>query len=461
MKKIKNIEQWLMTMLAVVLLAACSRSDSDEISSSEERDCYIEFYVYQPDRPMVTRATDEAVIAPTDVESTIHSLKIWVFRHSDASNHAPLGYLEVDETTDDNTTDDNTTDDKKAGKTLLDIMNKEGQQMFKMKVPAEFADHPQNVDVYVVANEGNSTLNSTLNENSTREDIKSAKITSFGVSTYYSDDAVIKAVPSDGLPSDGLPMSAMLENQPIYGSFPTLRIGDADGIATLRLTRAVSKLRFVICRKKETGNDKRILESITSIQLDAGMIPTWSFLMPVAASSYNEATYNATAMKYVQEEAFARTTFETNLTNSESTIPQVSEVSEDPEAPVAPVGPLKYAYTTQTPEDYEALINEGVSKHDLKEFGITYLRESPKQLTGTIKYKIKKRDNTTTSWKNATTSIETATFSMAAPGEFMRNHSWIIYIFFMDEKLHTLTVTHLGMRSWSDGGSTDHSVYNW
>ncbi len=429
MKKIKYIEQWLMTMLVVVLLAACSRSDSDEISSSREGDCYIEFYVYQPDRPMVTRATDEAVIDPTDVESTIHSLKIWVFRHSDASNHAPLGYLEVDETTDDNTTDDNTTDDKKAGQTLLDIMNKEGQQMFKMKVPAEFADHPQNVDVYVVANEGNSTLNSTLNENSTREQLKAAKITSFGVYSDYNaeNDDVIKAVPSDGLP-----MSAMLENQPIYGSFPTLRIGNAEQIATLRLTRAVSKLRFVICRKKETGNDKRILESITSIQLDAGMIPTQSFLMPVAASSYNEATYNATAMEYG---GIAKTT-----------IPAIDD-------------PLKYAYTTQTPKEYEDLIiegckvKEGQTTSDLYPFGITYLRESPKQLKGTIVYEI--NDGITD------TQTETAYFSMAAPGEFMRNHSWIIYIFFMDEKLHTLTVTNLGMRSWTTGGSKDHSVYNW
>lgn len=415
MKKIKNIEQWLMTMLAVVLLAACSRSDSDEISSSKEGDCYIEFYVYQPDRPMVTRATDEAVIDPTDDESTIHSLKIWAFQHSDGKF---LGYVEVTEGTD---------------KTLLEIMNKEGQQMFKMKVPAEFADHPQNVDVYVVANEGNSTLNSTLNENSTREDIKSAKITSFGVSTYYSDDAVIKAVPSDGLP-----MSAMLENQPIYGSFPTLRIGDADGIATLRLTRAVSKLRFVICRKKETGNDKRILESITSIKLNASMIPTESYLIPVPASSYGSSDFvDNDAMNYGGIE--------------KTTIPEVED-------------PLVYAYTPQENEEqalknYEDLINKGATEikegkttPDLYQFGITYLRESPKDLTGTIEYIIT---------ENSTTTDKTTTFSMVFPGEFMRNHSWIIYIYFMDEKLHVLTVTDLGLKDWTDSGSQDHSVYNW
>ena len=441
MKKIKYIEQWLMTMLAVVLLAACSRSDSDEISSSEEGDCYIEFYVYQPDRPMVTRATDEAVIAPTDGESKIHSLKIWVFRHSDASNHAPLGYLEVDETTDDettddNTTDDNTTDDKKAGKTLLDIMNKEGQQMFKMKVPAEFADHPQNVDVYVVANEGGSGV--SLGGNSTREEIKAAKITSsfFGVCPDYNatDATAVKKVPDTGLP-----MSAMLENQPIYGSFPTLRIGNADQIATLRLTRAVSKLRFVICRKTEDlYNDKRILKSITSIKLNASMIPTESYLIPVPASSYGSSDFvDNDAMNYGGIE--------------KTTIPEVED-------------PLVYAYTPQENEEqalknYEDLINkwateikEGKTTPDLYQFGITYLRESPKDLTGTIEYIIT---------ENSTTTDKTTTFSMVFPGEFMRNHSWIIYIYFMDEKLHVLTVTDLGLKDWTDSGSQDHSVYNW
>lgn len=406
-----------MLLLAVVMLAACSSGDSDETPSSRDGDCYIEFYVYQPDRPMVTRASDDAVIDPLENESYIHSLKIWAFRHADGEK---LGYLEVDETTE---------------KSLFGIMNTTGQQMFKMKVPAYFADNPENVDVYVVANESDGGV--SLDETSTREDIKSAKITSFGVSANYLDDAVIKAVPSTGLP-----MSAMLENQPIYGSFPTLRIGDATQIATLRLTRAVSKLRFVICRKKETGNDKRILESITSIKLNAGMIPTQSFLMPVAASSYPSSSFDDDdAMDYG---GIAKTT-----------IPAIDD-------------PLQYAYTTQTPEEYEDLIIEGCkvkenqTTSDLYPFGLTYLRESPKQLTGTIKYTIKKRDNTTTSWDGIEAEdAEDATFSMAAPGEFMRNHSWIIYIYFMDEKLHVLTVTNIGMRNWVEGGSTDHSVYNW
>lgn len=414
-----------MLLLAVVMLAACSSGDSDETPSSRDGDCYIEFYVYQPDRPMVTRASDDAVIDPLENESYIHRLKIWAFRHADGEK---LGYLEVNDTTE---------------KSLFGIMNTIGQQMFKMKVPAYFADNPENVDVYVVANESGVSLG----ESSSREAIKTATITSFGVCSNYNAD---NATAVKKVPDTGLPMSAMLEDQSIYGSFPTLRIGDATQIATLRLTRAVSKLRFVICRKTETDTDKRILESITSIQLDAGMIPTKSFLMPVAASSYE--SYVATAMDYVNnDEAFARSssTFDT-------TIPQIPKTSEPAK------GPLDYAYTTQTPEEYEALIKGGVNKGDLKEFGITYLRESPKQLTGTITYNIKERTDTGTSWESISAiETETATFSMSAPGEFMRNHSWIIYIYFMDEKLHVLTVTNLGMRNWVEGGSTDHSVYNW
>ena len=166
------------------------------------------------------------------------------------------------------------------------------------------------------------------------------------------------------------------------------------------------------------------------------MIPTQTYLMPVAASSYEGSAYEGTAMGYggIDKE----------------TIPAITN-------------PLDYAYATQTPEEYEELINKGVSKNDLHQFGLTYLRESPKQLTGTITYTIKERDNTTTTWESITEPTEkTATFSMAAPGEFMRNHSWIIYIYFMDEKLHVLTVTNLGLRDWTTGHSQDpRSVHNW
>ena len=86
--------------------------------------------------------------------------------------------------------------------------------------------------------------------------------------------------------------------------------------------------------------------------------------------------------------------------------------------------------------------------------GLTYFRESDKQLTGTITYTYTdngvKKDN------------QEATFSMADPGDFLRNHSWIIYIYYMDSKIYTLTVTNIGMRKWEEDPLDEtKDVYNW
>ena len=86
---------------------------------------------------------------------------------------------------------------------------------------------------------------------------------------------------------------------------------------------------------------------------------------------------------------------------------------------------------------------------------MTYLRESDKQLTGTIHYTIE-----SISTHQQTSKV--ADFSMAAPGDFLRNRSWIIYVFYMDAKIHVLTVTDMGVKNWtSDNVDDDRDLYNW
>jgi hypothetical protein len=115
--------------------------------------------------------------------------------------------------------------------------------------------------------------------------------------------------------------------------------------------------------------------------------------------------------------------------------------------------PLDYVYETQSAQDYENLIDEAISDGNLYEFARTYYRESDKQLKGTIQY---------TYTDGNTDTQTTAEFSMAAPGDFLRNHSWIVYIYFMDSKIHVLTVTHIGMKKWiSDGVNETVTFYNW
>ena len=468
MKRVLDIEVWM--LLVIVLLTACS--DHSGEGSDEKGDCFLNIYVYAPEHPMLTRADVGDIVSRSVKEHMVHSLQIWVFKHGDGSK---VGYLETEPT-------------------FLNETN--GQEMFQMKVEKEFADHPVNVDVYVVANayvlhdnydkfincntnydliyiddnnndDNNNEVTLTLGESTTRAQLDAAMIgeSSFGTTSLVSS-----------VSDAGLPMSGVLKNQPIYGSYPTLRVGTQDAMATLQLTRAVSKLRFVLCQKKEKLSSKKKLVSIDKIELNESVIPTASYLMPVTKPSY---TYVSTAINYGSIE-------EENI----GVIPSVKN-------------PMVYAYETQSAQEYEDLINHAADGEEsrkaanidwlnaygtrnnvpelneenfnadilgdqkeyswpqLKELGLTYFRESDKKLTGTITYHVKERTDTGTSWESITSQEKTATFSMADSGDFLRNHSWIVYVFYMDATIYTLTVTNIGMKSWASGGYEEKSVYNW
>lgn len=399
-----------MLLLLVMLLTACHSDDKEEIVDPDE-DCYLEIYVYAPDRPIVTRADVGNIAQRTAAESKVKTLQIWVFRHSDGTK---VGYFG-------------------AGSGETDVpdptfLNENGQQVYRMKVDKAFADAPVPVDVYVVANAA-SYVSTTLNGNTTRDQLDKAMIseTNFGTTR----------VPE--VPADGLPMSAVAKQQPVYGSFPALRIGTETQMTTLQLTRAVSKLRFVLCRIKETESTSKTFVSIDDIQLTDGdqtspstLIPSQTYLMP---GTYSYTNYVSGSIDYVEDP----------LTN----IPVVKD-------------PLAYTYETLSAQEYENLINDAISgvrkandgDENLKELGLTYLRESDKQLKGIIKYQY--REN------GELKPQATATFSMAAPGDFLRNHSWIVYIYYMDSKIYTLTVTNIGIRGWNPDPMVENPiVYNW
>lgn len=402
-------------LLVIVLLTACS--DHSGESSDEKDDCFLNIYVYAPGRPMLTRADVGDIAHREVVESEIHTLQIWVFKHNGGSF---VGYLETEPA-------------------FLNETN--GQEMFQMKVEKEFADHPENVDVYVVANAGSCGLvdgenKLTLGESTTRAELDAQMIGAnyFGVSNLVS------------VPTAGLPMSGVEKDQPIYGSFPALRIGSQEKMTTVQLTRAVSKLRFVLCRI--ASEDDKELVSIDGIQLDGGMIPTKSYLMP--------GTYTYSS------DPVASTDYETNPIVYVNTDNKLLKA----DIPTV-VNPMKYAYETQAAQDYEDMINGAIAgtykanenDEELKELGPTYLRESDKQLTGTIQYSVQPKGNTDETKVDHTPST---TFSIAAPGDFLRNRSWIIYVFYMDAKIHVLTVTNMGVKNWtSDNINDDKSVYNW
>lgn len=398
-----------MLLLLAVLLTACSGDDKEGVSSDE--DCYLDIYVYAPDRPIVTRSDVGTIAQREAAESEVKSLQIWVFKHSDGTK---VGYFGA------GTGDANDVPNPY-------FLNETGQQVYRMKVDKAFADAPEAVDVYVVANAASCGLTSTgenpsLGANATRSQLDEAVIGSdyFGTTDLYKENDLLNG----RIFTNGLPMSAVAKNQPIFGSFPALRIGSETEMTTLQLTRAVSKLRFVLCRIKEETSSNKKLVSIDNISIDANKIPTQSYLIPRESYSYS-CSHDSISYGNV----------------AKGDIPEV-------------IDPLAYAYETQSTQVYEDSINTAIKNKKLKELGLTYFRESDKQLTGKIKY--------TYSENGVNKPQATATFSMAAPGDFLRNHSWIIYVYYIDSKIYTLTVTHIGMKSWvSDLMNENKPVYNW
>lgn len=451
----------LLSMLMTACVSGDSEGDGGVVVSPETDDCYLDIYVYAPDRPIVTRAEVGPIAAISEAESMIHSLQIWVFRHNDASTATAVGYLNPDPL----------------------FLNETGYQKYQMLLDREFVKTLEPVDVYVVANAESVGL--TLGENTSREALDAAVIGNgyFGTTTLYGKDELTG---SGKIATSGLPMSAIAEEQPIWGSFPHLRIGRSENETTiLELTRAVSKLRFVLCQIKNQVETKT-LESINEIKLNGGLIPTETSLLPGTTSytgKYATGNPPSDAITYVGAGKDIEKLVHALAANSPSTHQALPAVEN----------PLVYAYETQNAQVYEDLINHAADEESsrkatnltwlnqygedndveelkadklttddlpqLKELGLTYLRESDKQLTGTINYTyITGQDQT---GQNITETKE-ATFAMAAPGDFLRNHSWIVYIYYMDSEIYTLTVTHIGMRSWNDDPNSENPiVYNW
>ena len=114
--------------------------------------------------------------------------------------------------------------------------------------------------------------------------------------------------------------------------------------------------------------------------------------------------------------------------------------------------PSYYSYDGKMKgQEYENRINEGVAQGDLTDLGTFYLRESDQKLTGTIQYAITPEGKTTTTEK-------TTSYSMISAGEFSRNHTWIVYGYFITSGDLELNIVE--MKDW-DSGDVPEEVYNW
>ena len=358
----------------LAFLTACNSSDGED----QQKPTMLTIYVFSPEQPIITRG-DVGPVNASEAENKVNSLQLWVF---DTSGNK-VGYLNTTETA---------------------TLNTGQGAIYQIPVSDEFAQNKPNVDVYVLANvtATNCGISATLDENTTREAlIEQAKITSehFGVTSTSLTTVV---------PTDGLPMAGILKNQPVIGDAPVLRIGNETNIATVPLTRAVSKMRFFFANVETAPK-----LTITDITLNGSLIPNEEYLFTQSKT----LTYDDDA-------------------NAASILASSIEVAKKKD-------PAKYIYKGQTAQEYENLMVGA----ELSLAGPYYLRESGKILTGTITYTVE-----------GMTKPMSATFTMKEQGDFLRNHSWIVYAYY--EGLSGMQVVTVDVTDWV-AKSYNYEVYNW
>ena len=384
--------QWLLCSILTVLFSACSSGDAGEGTEITHKQAKLAIYVYAPEQAAAKRngaphRANEGEVGAIIGEGTIDSLQIWIYE-SATGNY--VGYFGTKDVT---------------------ALNEGQGSTYQIPVSDDFARNKPDVNVYVMANvtDDNCGIDplDPLDKETTRTDLlNGAKI----ANGHFGLEENVRAVPAGGLPFAG-----RLTAQPVVGDAPTLRIGTLSAVSTVQLTRAVSKLRFVFA--KTTG---QATVKITSIKINAGMIPNEEYLFQTPASM----TYNAEAVELLS-----------------TTITDIAATDD----------PTKYLYLGQDAQEYENLINEAANKQEPEKPEVTvegpiYLRESDKQLAGTITYKI------------GDAEPKTVDFAMQQAGDFKRNHTWIVYAYYAGAG--KLQVESLYVKEWSTK-EMNHQVYNW
>ena len=383
--------QWLLCSILTVLLPACSSGDAEGGGASHKQ-MKLAIYVYAPEQAATapkaaqTRA-DEGQVDAITTEGTIKSLQIWIYE-SETGNY--VGYFSTNEVT---------------------ALNEGQGTTYQIPVTDKFAASKPNVNVYVMANVTSTNCGvGTLDKETTRAALLEGAKISPG---YFGLEQNTRSVPDDGLPFAG-----KLTGQPVVGDAPTLRVGTLNAVSTVQLTRAVSKLRFVFAK---TAGQPTV--NITSIKMNIGMIPDVEYLFQTPVSM----TYNTEAKELLLDD-----------------IDDIDDIASTTD-------PTKYLYLGQDAQEYENLINEAASKQEPEKPEVTvvgpiYLRESDKQLAGTISYSI------------AGVAQEPVTFQMQQAGDFKRNHTWIVYAYYAGAG--KLQVQSLYVKDWSTK-EMNHELYNW
>lgn len=408
----KMMRQTLTALAALLMVGAmASCSENQDIETAENHDAYISLS-FSSNSANSTRAGEsrtEGVFANNESkadpnsESDIHSIKVWVFQSGTNEDANPIAYKE---------------------EALKDINSSYNLQLrFLRKIAGK---EMENIDLYILANSESTNIESKLNgkdfSNITRKELQNICFDStFGIQKNGNPQ-------NTEVPETGLPISRAITNISVENHVGTTEAEAKTKGIKIPLVRAVSKLHFYFARK--TGSDANTNQvKVTRIEVDGNTIPTASYIF-LDEAVYDENGYNqdVTIKKYNNAgTTYVSTTL--NLAGVENK--DIREVAD----------PMEFIRkNNQTAQEYlDAFDKEGIISHDL-----CYLRETNKAIQGTIYYSL-----------DGGATEKSETFHIPSDGNAIRNRELVVYGYFLNGQMGTLTVTPT-IQEWQDGGTYDY-----
>lgn len=367
---------WHIVFLAVGLfllpMMSCQRDPLEEPSLTVS--------LYIPGST-ITKA-ETGMVSPLEEELKITSLQVWAFLSEDGTL---ISYKKF-------------TDGLSQSGIPRSTITRFGLPLSGEMFSLLTADPRPKVDVYAVANAASAT-STELGEETTRDALDAVVVNGIG-----GNSPLTMAVPSAGLP-----MSGILKGADVTGGYPVLNI------TTLRLVRAVSKIRFVFCQQGIPATD--------TTPATAGNAEC-----EIVGISFDGMEGGKDCQVGASERLFTVQTFD--LGESPAYTPLSSSISGDPLIPNNTLSIVEdpellffrgFGYETETAEQYEQRLDAAVAADS--QIGPIYLRETDKTISGTITYRASSGGEN-----------KTAHFSMAGD-VFSRNHTWIVFACFMEETM--------------------------
>lgn len=386
-------------LLVAVLLAtgACTRVDDPQVS--------LDIFVRLPGQSQTKADTD--TVEPDNIKETrIVDLRLWVFVHSSSDsslNGHLLGFL---------------------APTKLDYSG-DAVNKFTIVLEEGIASKIQSVDVYVLANAKSAGLDmgnglSPVNGPNYKKwsDLSASELdgivisgNAFGI--RQTSNAEIWGPNNTGVyDTEGLPFSSVGKGLDIS------RSGSHLSVKTVELVRAVSKVQFIFSQFMDSEGNKPAEFTISGLKLNGGKLARQEYIFPRKTAydgGYLENDLNFSVDAYTKE-------------NINGCLDPVGFECRDDESA----------------EEYRKRINKGIDNGYLTAGPLCYLRESGKALDGVFSFHL----------AGETGNIE-KTFSMADGETFSRNRSWIVYIYFMNDRM---SISVYDLYGWKDGGQYDYEA---